>query len=77
VPKAVIAEVGEWNDEKGWGVVWADEVPEGIWVLFSAITMDGFKTLRLGQRVEVDVEGPLPFEQDGFRYRAHSLLPLN
>jgi cold shock protein len=54
--------------------VFADNVPEGIWVHFSNIEMGGFKTLTPGQRVEVEVEGPLPFDQDGFSYRAKRLL---
>jgi cold shock protein len=72
----MIASVGQWNEEKGWGVVWAEQIPEGIWVHFSAVEMEGFKTLEPGERIEIDVEGPLPFEQDGFRYRARSLRPL-
>lgn len=72
----MIATVSEWSDDEGWGVVWANEVPEGIWVHFSAIAMEGYRTLRPGERVDVDVEGPLPFEQDGFRYRSRSLRPL-
>jgi hypothetical protein len=47
-----------------------------FWVHFSAIYMDGYKTLVPGQAVEVDVEGPLPFEQDGYRYRAKAVSPL-
>jgi len=52
------------------------DVPEGIWVHFSAIEIEGYKTLHPGQAVEVEVAGPLPFEQDGYRYRADRLRPL-
>ena len=72
----VVATVSEWNDEKGWGVVFADEMLESIWVHFSSIETDGYKTLTVGQRVEVKVEGPLTYEQDGFSYRAKRLLVL-
>lgn len=24
--------VREWREDEGWGVVWADDVPEDIWV---------------------------------------------
>jgi cold shock CspA family protein len=43
---------------------------------FSAIEMEDYKTLTPGRTVEVDVEGPLPFEQDGFRYRAQRVRPF-
>jgi hypothetical protein len=50
-----IANVVEWRNEQGWGVLEADEIPE-----------------RLAQ-----VEGPLDFLQDGYRYRATSVRPLS
>ena len=46
------------NDAKGYGFI---EQPGGedVFVHFSAITMDGFKTLTEGQRVEFEVvQGP-------------------
>jgi len=73
----VIATVSEWRDQEGWGVATAADVPGGIWVHFSMIQMEGYRTLEPGQRVEVDVEGPLSFEQDGFRYRARTVRPLS
>lgn len=72
----VLGSVAEWSDGEGWGVVFAEEVPEGIWVHFSAVQMEGYKGLEPGEPVEVDIEGPLPFEQDGDRYRARRLRPL-
>ena len=71
-----VATVAEWNDEEGWGVLETEDFPIGIWVHFSAIDVEGYKTLRPGERVEVDVEGPLPFDQDGYRHRARHLYPL-
>ena len=74
-PRYVIATVHEWRDEEGWGVLWAAEVPEGIWVHFSAIAEDPtvYRSLAPGERVEVDLEDMSPGDQDGFRYRAKSV----
>jgi hypothetical protein len=38
--------------------------------------LEAFKRLQEGQSVEIDLEGPLSFEQDGFRYRALRVKPL-
>ena len=47
------------NNAKGYGFVTPDEGEQDIFGHFSAITMDGYRTLKEGQRVEVDVqEGP-------------------
>lgn len=70
----VVATVSEWRDREGWGVLVTDDVPEGIWAHFSAL--DGFGNLQPGEKVEVDVEGPLPFDQDGYRYRARRVYRL-
>lgn len=46
------------SGKKGYGFITKDD-GEDIFVHFSAIQMDGFKTLSEGQRVEFDVEtGP-------------------
>lgn len=67
-----------WSDEEGWGALDATiETPGGVFVHFSAIKGDGYKTLRAGQKVEARVEGPLPFDQDGYRYRAKAVWPLS
>jgi len=47
-----------------------------VFVHFSAIQAEGYKTLRAGQKVDALIEGPLPFDQDGYRYRAMSVWPL-
>jgi CspA family cold shock protein len=72
----VIAEVREWRDEEGWGVLSADEAPGDIFVHFSNIEMHGYKSLKPGERVEVEVEGPLEYLQDGCRYAARVARPL-
>ena len=65
------------NDAEGWGVLDAPEAPGGIFVHFSKIERDGYRTLHEGQLVEVEIEGPLSFDQDGCRYRALSVRPLS
>lgn len=43
------------NDAKGYGFI-EQETGEDVFVHFSAIQMDGFKTLHEGQDVEFEVE---------------------
>ena len=44
------------NDAKGYGFIEQDS-GEDVFVHFSAITMDGFKTLAEGQEVEFELRG--------------------
>lgn len=47
------------NDAKGIGFIQPDEAGPDVFVHFSAIVMDGFKTVRPGQRVCFDLmDGP-------------------
>ncbi len=44
------------NDAKGYGFIEQETGGEDVFVHFSAIQMDGFKTLAEGQEVEFEVE---------------------
>ncbi|WP_259286193.1 cold-shock protein [Candidatus Nasuia deltocephalinicola] len=43
------------NDAKGYGFIVLENNNEDIFVHFSSITMQGFKTLKEGQKVEFDI----------------------
>jgi cold shock CspA family protein len=46
-----------WSDEEGWGTLTeSDEMPGGAIVHFSAIQVEGYKSLRAGQ-VDARIEG--------------------
>ena len=44
------------NDAKGYGFITPDDGGEDLFAQFSAIKMDGFKTLKQGQRVTFDLK---------------------
>lgn len=47
------------NDAKGFGFITPEDASEDLFAHFSAISMDGFKTLKEGQKVSFDVtQGP-------------------
>lgn len=47
------------NNAKGYGFVTPDMGEQDVFIHFSAITMDGYKTLKEGQKVEFELqEGP-------------------
>jgi CspA family cold shock protein len=47
------------NDAKGYGFITPDEGGEDLFAHFSAIQMNGFKTLKEGQKVSFEiVQGP-------------------
>jgi CspA family cold shock protein len=56
----MITGIVKWfNNAKGYGFVTPDGREDDVFVHFSAIDMDGYKTLREGQKVEFEVnQGP-------------------
>jgi len=50
------------NNAKGYGFITPDGQDEDVFVHFSAIDMDGYKTLKEGQKVEFEIsQGPKGF----------------
>ncbi len=60
------------NAEKGYGFISNDEGGEDVFVHFSAIQVDGFKTLAEGQKVTFDTE---PDPKDTGKLRAVNVIP--
>ena len=44
------------NNDKGYGFIENEDSGDDIFVHFSSIQIDGFKTLKEGQRVSFDIE---------------------
>ena len=54
-----LGKVKWFNNAKGYGFILPEEGGEDLFVHYSAIEMDGYKTLKAGQDVQFDiVEGP-------------------
>ncbi len=54
-----IGTVKWFNNTKGYGFVTHNSGDQDIFIHFSAITMEGYKTLKEGQKVQFDInEGP-------------------
>ena len=61
------------NAEKGYGFIANDEGGEDIFVHFSAIQTEGYKTLKEGQKVSFDTE---PDPKNSEKMRAINVKPL-
>ncbi len=70
--EGIQAIVDQWHDDEGWGVLASDQISEPI--RFESSAIEGDWSVNEGQRVEVDVEGPL--DQEEFRYRAWRVVPV-
>ncbi|MDD2955677.1 MAG: cold-shock protein [Oscillospiraceae bacterium] len=60
------------NAEKGFGFISNEDGSGDVFVHFSAIVSDGYKTLNEGQAVSFDVE---PDPRDGSKLRAVNVCP--
>ena len=61
------------NATKGFGFLAADEGGDDVFVHFSAILVDGFKTLAEGQKVTFETE---PDPKNSSKLRAVNVRPL-
>ena len=61
------------NEEKGYGFLSCDEGGDDVFVHFSAIQAEGFRTLREGQKVSLDVE---PDPKNSEKLRAANVVTL-
>ncbi len=58
------------NSEKGFGFITNDETKQDVFVHFSAINSDGYKTLEEGQKVSYEVE---PDPKDSSKEKAKNV----
>jgi CspA family cold shock protein len=66
---AMASGVVKWfNNAKGYGFISPDEGEEEVFAHFSAIEMDGYKTLKRGQKVEFELNsGPKGLQAGSIR----------
>ena len=72
VPKKKKSTVKWFNAEKGYGFLSNDEGGEDVFVHFSAIQTDGYRTLEEGQKVEFEEE----MDERKGKLRAVNVKPL-
>lgn len=61
------------NSEKGYGFISNDDGGEDVFVHFSSIVSDGFKTLEEGQKVSYETEAD---PKDSSKLRAVNVRPV-
>ena len=61
------------NESKGYGFISNDDGSEDVFVHFSSIMTDGFKTLAEGQKVSYDVEQD---PKNASKLRAINVVPV-
>ena len=62
------------NDVKGYGFISNDDGGDDIFVHFSAIQTEGFRTLKEGQKVTFETE---PDPKDSGKLRAINVVPVS
>ena len=68
------ATVRSFNDGKGYGFTANDEGGDDVFVHFSAIQTEGFRTLKEGQKVTFETE---PDPKDSGKLRAINVVPVS
>ncbi|TDV41915.1 putative cold-shock DNA-binding protein [Pseudomonas graminis] len=64
------------NNAKGYGFIVEDGKSEDLFAHYSAITMDGYKTLKAGQPVQFDItQGPKGLHAVGISAKAPADIP--
>lgn len=69
---AVRAVTREWSDDGGWGVLDCAQTPGGCWAHYSAVAVEGHRTLTVGTEVWLEWETA---DQDGYAFRATRAWP--
>lgn len=66
--------VREWNSEEGFGTIDSPETPGGCGAVFMQISVEGYRTLRPGQRVRFTF---VETRQDDCPFQAQEVIPID